>query len=229
VTSGEHSALSTSEVHKRYRDGDRTIEAVAGVSIDIERGTFVALRGPSGSGKTTLLGILGGMIAPSSGSVRVLGEDVTHLRDHHRAALRRTKLGFVFQELSLIAGMTVLENVTLALVPSGGASKAQRAQAEKLLARVGLADRASSKPVRLSGGERQRVAIARAMLLAPPVLLLDEPTAHLDTENAQAVTALLGELKEEGTTIVAATHDPRLAGDARVDRVITMRDGRLAD
>lgn len=222
-------ALEAKAVDKRYRDGDRTISAVAGVTVAIERGTLVVLRGPSGSGKTTLLGLLGAMIAPSKGSISVLGKDVTHLRDHHRTALRRESIGFVFQDLSLIDRMTLRENVLLPLVPLGGATKAQVERARTLLERFGLGDRIESKPERLSGGEKQRAAIARALVLAPPVLLLDEPTAHLDTDNALAVVTLLAQLRDEGTTIVAATHDPRLADDARVDRSIAMRDGRLVD
>jgi putative ABC transport system ATP-binding protein len=221
------SAIAVVDLHKRYRDGGRAIAAVAGVTLEIERGQLAALRGPSGSGKTTLLGLMGAMIAPSSGTVSVLGEDVTHLRDHHRAELRRTKIGFVFQELSLISKMTVRENVLLPLVPTGGASRAMHTRAEKLLERFGLSDRIATTTERLSGGERQRVAIARAMLLEPYVLLLDEPTAHLDTKTAGEVITLLATLRDEGTTVVCATHDPRLAEDARVDRTIAMKDGQL--
>lgn len=220
-------AIEVVEVSKRYRDGTRTIRAVDNVTLAVERGTLVVLRGPSGSGKTTLLGLMGAMIAPTSGRVCVLGKDLTHLRDHHRTAVRRERVGFVFQELGLIERMTLLENVLLPLVPLGGATAAQRARAETLLARVGLEGRMASTPEKLSGGERQRAAIARALVLAPPVLLLDEPTAHLDTENALAVVSLLAELVREGTTVVAATHDPRLADDGRVDRVVAMRDGAI--
>lgn len=220
-------ALEVVEVKKRYRDGSRTVEAVAGVTLEVARGTLEVLRGPSGSGKTTLLGILGAMITPSSGQVRVLGQEVTHLRDHHRTALRRERVGFVFQELSLIDGMSVRENVLLPLVPLGGARAAHVERARTLLARFGLDDRMDRRVETLSGGERQRAAIARALILSPAVLLLDEPTAHLDTENAKAVVDVLAQLRDEGTTVVAATHDPRLAEDPRVDRTRVMRDGRL--
>ncbi len=222
-------ALEAASVDKRYRDGERTIAAVSGVTLAIARGTLTVLRGPSGSGKTTLLGLLGAMIAPTKGKIAVLGKDVTHLRDHHRTALRRSSIGFVFQELSLIDRMTVRENVLLPLVPLGGATKAQRDGARSLLERFGLADREESRPERLSGGERQRAAIARALVLSPPVLLLDEPTAHLDTDNALTVVKLLAELRDEGTTVVAATHDPRLADHPRVDRAIAMRDGKIVE
>ncbi len=221
------SALAVNDVHKRYRDGSRTIEAVAGVTLDVARGALVVLRGPSGSGKTTLLGILGAMIAPTKGKVSVLGKDITHLRDRHRTALRRERIGFVFQELSLIERMSVRENVLLPLVPLGGARAEHTRRAEELLARFGLKERIESRPERLSGGEKQRAAIARALILGPPILLLDEPTAHLDSATAAGVVDLLSELSGEGTTIVAATHDPRLFEDPRVARVIAMRDGML--
>lgn len=223
------SALAVRGVRKRYTDGTRRVEAVAGVDLEVPEGALFVLVGPSGSGKTTLLGLLGAMIAPSEGEVAVLGEDVTHLRDHHRTALRRDRIGFVFQDLSLIDGMSVLENVTLPLVPLGGAREADRARARALLSRFGLEAEIDARAERLSGGQRQRAAIARALVRAPRILLLDEPTAHLDGENARAVVDLLCELRDEGTTIVAATHDARLADDPRVDRAIAMRDGALVD
>ncbi|MBX3269479.1 MAG: ABC transporter ATP-binding protein [Sandaracinaceae bacterium] len=212
---------------KRYADGARRVEAVAGVDLEIAAGTLVVLEGPSGSGKTTLLGLLGAMIAPTAGSVAILGEDVTHLRDHHRAALRRAHVGFVFQDLSLIGAMRVLENVLLPLVPRGGARPDERARAIALLERFGLGGERDARASRLSGGQRQRAAIARALVTAPEILLLDEPTAHLDGANAGGLVDALCALRDEGTTIVAATHDARLARDARVDRALTMRDGAL--
>lgn len=220
-------ALQLVEARKRYRDGARRIDAVASVSVSIPKGELHVLRGPSGSGKTTLLGLMGAMIAPTSGGVTVLGDELTHLRDHHRTALRRERIGFVFQHLQLVDGMTVRENVLLPLVPLGGASAAHVKRCEALLARFGIADEIDRRADRLSGGQRQRAAIARALILEPPILLLDEPTAHLDTENALAVVDLLAELVGDGATIVAATHDPRLADDPRVHRVHVMRDGAL--
>lgn len=221
------SAIAVTEVRKRYVDGTRRLDAVAGVDLEVPEGELWVLEGPSGSGKTTLLGILGGMVAPTSGSVSILGDEVTHLRDHHRTALRRERIGFVFQELQLIEGMTVLENVTLPLVPLGGATKEHVARARALLERFGLGKEIDARAERLSGGQRQRAAVARALMLAPKILLLDEPTAHLDTENARRVVDLLCELRDEGTTIVAATHDPRFAQDERVDRVVAMCDGAI--
>ncbi len=223
------SAIVLEDVRKRYLDGATRVDAVAGVRLEVPEGALWVLRGPSGSGKTTLLGLMGGMVTPTSGAVHVLGESLTHLRDHHRTAVRRTKVGFVFQDLSLIDGMSVRENLLLPLVPLGGATKAQADRAEALLTRFGLGDRIDTRASRLSGGQRQRAAIVRALVLSPPVLLLDEPTAHLDTDNAREIVDLLASLRDEGTTIVAATHDPRLADDPRVDRCVSMRDGEVVD
>lgn len=219
--------VSLDRVTKRYRDGARFIEAVAGVSAELPGAQCCALVGPSGSGKSTLLGLIGAMVAPTSGTVTVAGQNVTHLRDHHRSALRRTHVGFVFQDLALIEGMSVLENVLLPLLPLGGPSRAQAARADELLRRVGLGERAQSRAASLSGGQRQRAAIARALITAPRLLLLDEPTAHLDTPSAEGVVALLGELRNEGTLVVAATHDARLYEHAAIDRTLRLRDGRV--
>ncbi|MFK7985655.1 MAG: ABC transporter ATP-binding protein [Sandaracinaceae bacterium] len=220
-------AISLQGVQKRYRDGERRIDAVSSLDLSVPEGVLWVLRGPSGSGKTTLLGLMGAMVAPSAGRVALLGDDVTSLRDHHRTAVRRERVGFVFQALSLIDGMTLMDNVLLPLVPTGGANAADQKRAQALLDRFGVGDRTRADVARLSGGQRQRVAIARALILDPPILLLDEPTAHLDTENALGVVEVLSSLRDDGRTVVAATHDPRLADDSRVDAVLTMRDGRL--
>lgn len=220
--------LSVADARKVYADGEAWVEALAGVTLAIPRGVLWVLCGPSGSGKTTLLGVLGGLVTPSSGDARVRGESIVRMRDHHRTRLRREVVGFVFQELGLLSGMTVLDNVLLPLIPQGGPSRADREAALASLGRFGLGARARTKVERLSGGERQRVAIARALVARPEVLLLDEPTAHLDGQHAREVVDLLVSLRDEGgRTVVAATHDPRLAQDPRVDRVLDMADGRL--
>lgn len=220
--------LSVADARKVYADGEAWVEALAGVTLSIPRGVLWVLCGPSGSGKTTLLGVLGGLVTPSSGDARVRGESIVRMRDHHRTRLRREVVGFVFQELGLLSGMTVLDNVLLPLIPQGGPSRADREAALASLGRFGLGARARTKVERLSGGERQRVAIARALVARPEVLLLDEPTAHLDGQHAREVVDLLVSLRDEGgRTVVAATHDPRLAQDPRVDRVLDMADGRL--
>jgi putative ABC transport system ATP-binding protein len=216
-------------VRKRYRDGTRTVDAVAALDLVLPPGVLWALAGPSGSGKTTLLGLMGGMVAPTEGRVALCGEDITHLRDHHRTARRRERVGFVFQELALIEGMTLLENVLLPLAPSGGADAAATRRAIGLLERFGIAPLAQAVPERVSGGQRQRAALCRALMLDPPLLLLDEPTAHLDAEATGEVLRLLAELRDEGRSLVVATHDPRLYEDPRVDRVLRLVDGRLED
>jgi putative ABC transport system ATP-binding protein len=220
-------AVAVDAVTKRYQDGYRRIEAVANISLSVPRGALWVLRGPSGSGKTTLLALIGGMITPTQGDVRIGGKSVVHLRDRHRTALRRTAVGFVFQDLALIPGMSLLENVLLPLAPLGGPAAVHRKRAADLLLRFGLAERSGTRIERLSGGERQRGALARALILDPAVLLLDEPTAHLDAENVRTVVDHLVSLRKDGRTIVVATHDPRLAADARVDRVVDIADGKI--
>ncbi len=220
-------ALGVSHVFKRYRDGDTMVEAVSDVSLSVPRASLSVLVGPSGAGKTTLLGILGGLVLPTHGDARIDGRSVVHLRDHHRTALRRQKVGFAFQDLALIHGMSLLENILLPLTPRGGARKQDVARAEGLLKRFGLLDKRDRRVERLSGGEKQRGAIARTLILEPPILLLDEPTAHLDGENAATIVDALAELRDEGKTLVAATHDARLSEDPRVDRSLHMADGKL--
>lgn len=219
-------AVGVDSVVKRYVDGDRRIAAVDDVTLSVPPGVLWVLSGPSGSGKTTLLGLLGGLLVPTRGEARVWGKPVAQMRDHHRTRWRRTHVGFVFQELALIPHMSLLENVLLPMVPEGKVeSSVDRARG--LLAQVGLEDRADSPVERLSGGQRQRGAIVRALVHAPEVLLLDEPTAHVDAENAEAIVSILVSLRDEGRTIVASTHDPRLVEHAGVDRVVGMRDGAL--
>ncbi|MCA9574703.1 MAG: ABC transporter ATP-binding protein [Polyangiales bacterium] len=222
-------SVELEEVHKRYRDGRRTHEAVAGVSLTLAPGTFSVLVGPSGSGKSTLLSLCGGMTTPTSGDVRLFGRSIVALRDHHRAQLRRERVGFVFQDLGLIDSLSLLENVLLPLVPTGGADTAAQRRAEEWLTRLGIAPLAHSRASALSGGERQRGALARALVTGPALLLLDEPTAHVDRESADEIVKVLGALRDEGTIILASTHDPRLAERPEVDRVITLREGKLVD
>ncbi|MBX7190462.1 MAG: ATP-binding cassette domain-containing protein [Sandaracinaceae bacterium] len=227
-------ALECVDVDKRYPDGAREVHAVRGVTMRVEPGSLTLLRGPSGCGKTTLLSLLGGMIAPSAGEIRVLGRSIVRLRDRHRAALRRDEVGFVFQELALVPEMSVDENLFLPLVPIGGPSAEDEARLAQRLERIGLSRHRGTIAKKLSGGERQRVAILRALVLDPPVLLLDEPTAHLDAASTAELLAWLDELRTETThlggkrTIVVATHDPRVIDHAGVDRVIAMADGRVA-
>src|SRR5258706_323756 len=177
-------ALSDRSVTKRVTDGRARREVLRDISLDVERGELVVIRGASGSGKTTLLGVLGGMLLPTSGEVWLDGEPVSRLRDHQRAEIRRAKVGYLFQDFGLIEQMSVLENLLLPLVPQGRANGA-RERARELLERFGIGSLARASVSALSGGERQRVALARARILEPSVLLLDEPTAHLDESRAR--------------------------------------------
>jgi putative ABC transport system ATP-binding protein len=167
------------------------------------------------------------MIAPTSGEVHLDGQCITHLRDHHRALVRRNLVGMVFQEFALVAGMSLKENVFLPLVPRGGPSQAEREKAQALLARFGMTAFAHTPVERLSAGERQRGAIIRALVADAPILMLDEPTAALDTENVRLLLDLLLGLRAEGRTLLATTHDRRLTEDPRVDGVLRLVDGAL--
>jgi putative ABC transport system ATP-binding protein len=215
-------------VSRAYGTGAGHSVALDGVSLRVDRGSFLAIAGPSGSGKTTLLNLIGGIDAPTSGRIDVEGRDLSRLSPRELADFRLEKLGFVFQQFSLVPVLTAAENVELPLLFRKDLSAAHRARAvDASLARVGLARMGHRRPAELSGGEQQRVAVARAVSGNPEIILADEPTANLDHENGGAVVALLRELnRERGTTILYATHDSELIGQA--DRVITLRDGRLA-
>jgi putative ABC transport system ATP-binding protein len=212
---------------KTIRNGAREVEIVRGISFDVPSRQFVAIMGPSGSGKSTLLGLMAGLDAPSSGSISIDGIEITSLPENELAQLRGKKLGFVFQSYHLIPTLTAFENVLLPMEFSGGSNGAAD-RAAQLLENVGLKDRRDHYPVQLSGGEQQRVAIARAFMMRPAVLLADEPTGNLDSENGRHVLDLLIRLnREEGTTLVLVTHDELLASHA--ERRIVLRDGRIME
>jgi putative ABC transport system ATP-binding protein len=192
----------------------------------VGRGELVALRGPSGSGKSTLLALVGAMLSPTSGEVLLDGEPTSRLREAHRAEVRRRKVGFVFQDVQLIGGMTARENVLVPCVPEGKQSAASRADA--LLERFGIAALAHSPAAALSGGERQRIALARALVCDPPLLLLDEPTAHLDDARVAAIMTDLAALAAEGRALLVATHDLRVASHGSVSRVLELAGGRIS-
>jgi putative ABC transport system ATP-binding protein len=212
---------------KTMRNGAREVEIIRGMSFDVPSRQFVAIMGPSGSGKSTLLGLIAGLDAPTSGSITIDGVEITSLRENELAQLRGKKLGFVFQSYHLIPTLTAFENVLLPMEFSG-ASNGAGARAQHLLESVGLIDRRDHYPVQLSGGEQQRVALARAFMMKPSVLLADEPTGNLDSENGRHVLELLIRLnQEEGTTLVLVTHDQMLASHA--ERRIMLRDGRIVE
>ncbi|MFB3830144.1 MAG: ABC transporter ATP-binding protein [Bryobacteraceae bacterium] len=200
------------------------VEILRGIDLDIARGEFVAITGPSGSGKSTLLGLIGGLDAPTSGSIEIGGREITRLNEDELALLRGRAIGFVFQAYNLIPTLTAEENVMLPVELAGG--RDGRARARDLLEQVGLADRLGHYPVQLSGGEQQRVALARAFAVRPPILLADEPTGNLDSENGRMVMEALVSLnRREQATLVLVTHDAELT--ARAGRTVSMRDGRL--
>jgi putative ABC transport system ATP-binding protein len=214
-------ALSIRDVTKRVDDGAARRVVLDGVSLEVEPGELVAVRGPSGSGKTTLLAVAGGMLLPTSGEVSLAGEPISRMRDAHRTDLRRKHVGFVFQDVQLIEAMTALENVLLPAVPDG---LDLRARARTLLERFGVAPLADTVARKLSGGERQRVALARAMLLDPALLLLDEPSAHLDDDRVEWLDEELSSLAKDGKAVLVATHDPRICSRARA---LTLDRGKL--
>ncbi len=221
--------IDMGEVRKSYNIGlPSEAEVLHGVSLQVQRGEFIALIGPSGSGKSTLLNIVGLLEGMTAGSYRLQGQEVHGLDDAALTLLRRSTLGFVFQFHHLLPAFTALENVTLpALMRGGRVSVKQREHARALLASVGLANAMDKRPAELSGGMQQRVAIARALVMEPALVLADEPTGNLDTASSDEVFVQLRRMHVElGTTFVVVTHDPRLA--ARCDRLVELIDGRIA-
>ncbi|GLI33794.1 ABC transporter ATP-binding protein [Desulforhabdus amnigena] len=203
--------------------------ALRGITMSIDAHQVIALTGPSGSGKTTLLSILGCMARPSAGRITLMDREITSLPERFLAEIRRGTFGFIFQQYNLIKGITVLENVMIPAYPTGERYASLKIRALKLLDIFGLVNKSSSKIEWLSGGEAQRVAISRALINDPPVIIADEPTAHLDTKLSREFMAILGDLKEEGKTILIASHDPIVHEAAVVNRVVAMRDGELVD
>jgi len=217
-------AVAARALTRRYGDGESAVDALRGVSLDVPAGQFTAVMGPSGSGKSTLMHLLAGLDRPTSGSVRIGGEEISSMPDRRLTRLRRRHIGFVFQSFNLLPTLTAEENVTLPLAIAR--IKPPAAEVEELLARVGLTDRRHHKPAELSGGQQQRVAVARALVARPTVLFADEPTGNLDSASGAAVLDLLRDaVALDGQTTVMVTHDPRAAAVA--DRVVFLADGRI--
>ena len=219
--------VRTGGLEKAYTQGDMVTTALRGVDLAVEEGEFTALVGPSGSGKTTLLNLIGGLDAPTAGTLHINGQDLTALSASALSDYRLYNIGFIFQDYNLVPVLTALENVAFIMVLQGRPEREAQQRAAEYLARVGLEDFAHRRPNALSGGQQQRVAVARALAAAPRLVLADEPTANLDTENALSLLELMGELNaSEGVTFLFSTHDGRVVERAR--RVVTLMDGRIS-
>ncbi len=219
-------AIQIENVTKVYHIGEVETRALNDISLSIGEGEFTALVGPSGSGKTTLLQLIGCLDKPDKGVVKIKGQDVTRLNANQRADLRRDEIGFIFQFFALVPVLSAYENVELPLLLNNVKAAERRERVMELLNAVGLADRAKHRPDQMSGGEQQRVAIARALAPHPLMVLADEPTANLDTENGKQAMEIMQRLNQQtGTAFIFATHDPRVVAYAK--RVVKLRDGRI--
>ncbi|MFT4945355.1 MAG: putative ABC transport system ATP-binding protein [Halovenus sp.] len=222
ATSSSQPVVSVESVRKEYELGG-TVTALDGVDLTFEAGSYTAVMGPSGSGKSTLLNLIGALDTPTSGDVVVAGENVAALSEAARAALRGTRIGFIFQTFNLMPRLTAVENVTLPLMFDEWDRSDRRDRAEQLLADVGLGNRLDHLPQELSGGQRQRVAIARALAADPELILADEPTGNVDTETGNEIMSLLRDANNRGNAVLLVTHERRIAEHA--DRVVNVTDG----
>jgi len=218
--------LETIDLEMIYHVGKVDVAALRGTSLQVQAGEYVAIMGPSGCGKSTFLHIVGGMLQPTSGRVIIEGEDLTAMTDAERTDLRRRKIGFVFQRFNLFPTLTAEGNLKLAERIYSGKNNQDAARRLEILKLLGLEDKLNHKPLELSGGEQQRVAIARAVINRPAIILADEPTGNLDTENSEIVLKMMRQLNQEfGQSIIMITHNSEAA--ARADRIIEMRDGHV--
>ena len=219
--------IAARDLVKTYRLGGSTIGALQGISVDVERGDYLAVTGPSGSGKSTFMNLVGALDRPTSGSLKVEGRELRKLRSDRLAQYRNEMVGFVFQTFNLLARTSALDNVALPLLYSHKVHAHAREKARASLERVGLADRARHQPSELSGGQQQRVAIARALVNDPHILLADEPTGALDSRTTEEIIGLFEELNETGITVIIVTHEPDIA--RRAKRRITFHDGQIVE
>jgi putative ABC transport system ATP-binding protein len=217
--------ITTHDLWKTYVMGEEEIHALRGLSINIERGEYVAIMGPSGSGKSTLMNLIGCLDTPSKGSYLLNGKEVALMNDDDLARIRNEEIGFVFQTFNLLPRATALHNVELPLVYAGVSAKDRQTRAMQALEKVELTSRSSHRPNELSGGQRQRVAIARALVNNPSILLADEPTGNLDSKTGEEIMQVFHRLHEGGNTIILVTHEADIAAHAH--RVIYVRDGQV--
>jgi putative ABC transport system ATP-binding protein len=217
--------IDAENLTKIYGADENRVEALAGVSLKVDRGEWVAVVGPSGSGKSTLMNLLGILDQPTSGRYVLAGREVSGLKGAETARARRELIGFVFQSYNLLPRQSALGNVELPMVYAGVYGAERKRRASEALERVQLSDRASHKPPELSGGQKQRVAIARALVNGPAILLADEPTGNLDTKSGEGILELFGKLNDDGTTLIMVTHDMEVA--ARAHRIVEVRDGLI--
>lgn len=224
MTDGGH-LIVVRDLIKTYKSGDSTLNALDGVSFEIDSGEFVAIMGASGSGKSTTMNMLGCLDSPTSGTYLLDGRDVSRLSSDELADVRSRKLGFIFQGFDLLPRLTAVENVALPLVYQGVPYAERMERAAEALSRVGLAERMKHRPSQMSGGQQQRVAIARALVGRAPLILADEPTGNLDTKTSIEIMHMLTEVNDDGHTVVLVTHEPDIAEYA--SRVLTFKDGRL--
>jgi putative ABC transport system ATP-binding protein len=217
--------ISLTQIKRVFTVGDEQVHALRDVDLTIDTGEYVSIMGPSGSGKSTLLNMIGLLDKPDSGKYLLEGEDMTVLDDHQQAALRRHKIGFIFQFFHLVPRMSAAENIELPMMLAGLAASERKKRVQEAIEAFGLSDRARHRPDELSGGQRQRVAIARATIMRPHILLADEPTGNLDRLSGNEVIDILEDLNREKITLIMVTHDPELG--RRAKRQINMVDGRI--
>ena len=220
--------IELSGVSKIYNQGGANeVRALSDIDLAVEQGSMVCLKGPSGSGKSTLLAIIGCIFPPTSGRAAIAGRQLARLPDRFLTLHRRETIGFIFQRFNILPELTVLENITLPLLPLGVGPKERKQRAQELLARFAISHRSHFPAGQISGGELQRVAIARALINNQPIILADEPTAHLDTNLSREFMEIMQQLKEVGKTIVIASHDPLVFDHPAIDRTVIIQDGSI--